>query len=45
VIGVSSPERILELARLREEVIPDQFWDELAALGPAPSPIQDPAVR
>ena len=45
VVGVSSPERIIELGRLREEVIPDQFWDQLAALGPAPSPIHDPVVR
>lgn len=45
VVGVSSPARLLELARLSEEAIPDAFWSRLDALGPAPSPIHDPAVR
>lgn len=41
VVGVSSPERLDALLRLAATSIPDAVWDELAALGPAPSPIDD----
>ncbi|MHA7189424.1 aldo/keto reductase [Arthrobacter sp. MDT2-16] len=44
VVGASSVERIADLTRLSQEVIPDQFWDQLTALGPAPSPVLDPPL-
>lgn len=45
VVAVSSPERILQLAQLSQEVNPQQFWDRAAESGSAPSPILDPSVR
>jgi D-threo-aldose 1-dehydrogenase len=45
VVGVSSSARLLKLAELTEDDIPDAFWSQLDSLGPAPSPILDPAVR
>jgi D-threo-aldose 1-dehydrogenase len=42
VVGVSSSRRLAELVALREVVIPDVLWEELEALGPAPSPLSDP---
>ena len=37
VVGVSSPERLQELERLSGTVIPNELWDALADLGPAPT--------
>jgi D-threo-aldose 1-dehydrogenase len=42
VVGVSSPGRLTELARVLEQEIPEEFWEEFARLDPAPSPIVDP---
>ena len=41
VVGVSKIERIAELEQLRTTTIPDELWDDLATLGPAPSPVTD----
>jgi D-threo-aldose 1-dehydrogenase len=41
VVGVSSPHRRAQLDELAATPIPDEVWDELAALGPAPSPVDD----
>lgn len=39
VVGISSSKRLPQLAQLVQERIPDQFWEDLAVLGPAPSPV------
>ena len=41
VVGVASPGRRAQLDDLAATPIPDELWDELEALGPAPSPIDD----
>jgi len=41
VVGASSPARIDDIRRIREQLIPDELWNDLGALGPAPSPIDD----
>jgi D-threo-aldose 1-dehydrogenase len=41
VVGVSSTSRIAELERARTAEIPDELWDDLDALGAAPSTIRD----
>lgn len=41
VVGVSSPARLDALLQLAAASVPDAVWDELDALGPAPSPIDD----
>lgn len=45
VVGVSSPGRFDELAALDGAVIPDQIWAEIDALGPAPSPVENPSFE
>lgn len=42
VVGVSSANRLAQLAELRDTDIPDEIWSELDRLGPAPSTIDDP---
>ncbi|WP_243231732.1 aldo/keto reductase [Microbacterium sp. CIAB417] len=41
VVGVSSPARIEQLRALDAAAIPEGVWADLAALGPAPSPVDD----
>ncbi|WTL66110.1 aldo/keto reductase [Streptosporangium sp. NBC_01495] len=41
VVGVSRPERIAQLEKLRLTTIPDDFWPALQALGTPPSTIDD----
>ena len=41
VVGVSSTARIEQLERARTAAVPDELWDELDALGAAPSTIHD----
>lgn len=41
VVGVSSPQRIAALEELRQTDVPDELWEALEGLGPAPSPITD----
>lgn len=41
VVGVSSTARIAELERARTAEVPDELWDDLEGLGPAPSTIHD----
>ena len=43
VVGVVSPGRRAQLDELVATHIPDELWEELAALGPAPSPVDDSA--
>lgn len=43
VVGVSSPRRLAELDDLVAVPVPDDLWDELDALGPAPSTVDDSA--
>lgn len=41
VVGIRTPRRLAELARLVAAPIPPELWAEVDALGPAPSPIDD----
>ena len=41
VVGVSSVARIAELERARTADVPDELWEDLDSLGPAPSTIRD----
>lgn len=41
VVGVSSTARVAELEHARTEDVPDELWDDLDRLGPAPSTIRD----
>jgi D-threo-aldose 1-dehydrogenase len=41
VVGVSSQQRLAELAALRDVVVPPEVWDAIDALGPADSPLAD----
>ncbi|WP_396667636.1 aldo/keto reductase [Microbacterium sp. R86528] len=41
VVSASSPERLTQLAALVSASIPAELWDDLAALGPAPSNLDD----
>lgn len=41
IIGIGSPARIHEARSLRATRIPPEVWDEIAALGAAPSPLND----
>lgn len=41
VVGAGSPERLRRLEALRATPVPEAIWDEIDALGPAPSPIDD----
>jgi len=43
VVGISSARRLAELDGLAATPIPDDVWDELESLGPAPSTIDDSA--
>ncbi|MEV0890977.1 aldo/keto reductase [Promicromonospora sp. NPDC050262] len=43
VVGVVSPGRRAQLDELVATHVPDELWDELEALGPAPSPVDDSA--
>lgn len=43
VVGVSSPERLRTLHSLRDHDIPAELWDAVAALPPAPTPVDDRA--
>ena len=45
VVGVSSPARIQALADAATLTLPDELWHDLAALGAAPTPIDDGATR
>lgn len=45
VVGVSSPARIQALADAVTLTLPDELWHDLAALGAAPTPIDDGATR
>lgn len=42
VVGISSPQRMSELLALDAAVIPEALWQEIASIGPAPTPIDDP---
>lgn len=42
VVGVSKPGRVAELHELDDAVVPDEIWAEIDALGPAPSPVDNP---
>lgn len=41
VVGVARPGRRAQSDALLSTAIPDEVWDELAGLGPAPSPVDD----
>lgn len=41
VVGVSRPDRIASLERLRTTEVPSEVWERIEALGPAPSPVVD----
>ena len=41
VVGVSSTARMAELERARTAEVPDELWDDLDRLGPAPTTIHD----
>ena len=41
VVGVSSTARMAELERARTAEVPDELWDDLDRLGPAPTTIRD----
>ena len=41
VVGVSSTARMAKLERARTAEVPDELWDDLDRLGPAPSTIHD----
>lgn len=41
IVGVTSPGRRAQLDELAATPIPDDLWDELEQLGPAPSPVDD----
>jgi D-threo-aldose 1-dehydrogenase len=41
VVGVSSADRLTELAAMSAAGLPDEIWADLDALGPAPTPIAD----
>jgi D-threo-aldose 1-dehydrogenase len=41
VVGVSRPERVAELERLRTAPVPEDLWPALAALGTPPSTLDD----
>jgi D-threo-aldose 1-dehydrogenase len=43
VVGISSTQRLAQLDELAATPIPDEVWTELAALGPAPSTVDDSA--
>ncbi|MFI9488588.1 aldo/keto reductase [Promicromonospora sp. NPDC052451] len=43
VVGVASPGRRAQLDRLVATQVPDELWDAVDALGPAPSPVDDSA--
>ncbi|WP_262001999.1 aldo/keto reductase [Microbacterium sp. Mcb102] len=45
VVGVSSSSRLASLVELTKVEIPVELWADLATLGPAPSPIDDPPAR
>lgn len=41
IVGISSTERIEQLERMRQAVVPPSFWQDLDALGQPPSNITD----
>lgn len=45
VVGISSANRLDELDELQRQTVPSELWEQIDQLGPAPTPIVDPAVR
>lgn len=43
IVGVASPGRRAQLDELAATPVPDDIWEELERLGPAPSPVDDSA--
>ena len=43
VVGISSAARLAQLHALAAEPVPDGIWRDIDDLGPAPTPIDDPA--
>lgn len=43
VVGVASPGRLAQLDALATTAVPEDLWPALAALGPAPTPVDDSA--